>query len=299
MLTVLRRVDQRGAPTLALLIRQWSSAIFQYAIATLRAEQNPMPTLQGAIVRPTVTHRKPLSRALIQLLFRKLEVYGGERKTNIALRLMLLTFVRTIELRAARWDEIDFSRAEWRIPAERMKMREEHIVPLSRQATTLLRDLRRITGNQIFLFPNRRHADRCMSATTLNRALERMGFSGKGSVGFSSHGFRATASTILNETGFRSEIVERQLAHKDRNAVRASYNQASYLEERRTMMQQWADMIDHIASDKGEGEARTAPARLDADPMKRAANIIGNQLIAAMERRSGEIVPLKKPRRTG
>jgi integrase len=125
-----------------------------------------------------------------------------------------------------------------------MKMRELHIVPLSRQAVELLRELHTHTGGREMLFPNYRNPKTCMTATTLNRALERMGFNGKDTIGFSAHGFRATASTILNEIGFRPDVIERQLAHAERNKVRASYNQAEYMEERRAMMQQWADMLD-------------------------------------------------------
>ena len=124
---------------------------------------------------------------------------------------------------------------------------EPHIVPLSRQAFELLRELHTLTGGQRWLFPNHRRPATCMTATTLNRALERMGFNGKGSIGFAAHGFRATASTILNEAGYRPDVIERQLAHKERNKARASYNQAEYLAERRAMMQQWADMVDSMA----------------------------------------------------
>jgi integrase len=178
-----------------------------------------------------------------------LDGYPGQRTTVLALRLKLLTFVRTIELRAAEWSEIDLEAAEWRIPAERMKMREMHIVPLSRQAVALLRELHTLTGKQRWLFPNQRRPKTCMTGTTLNRALERMKFAGEDGIGFAAHGFRATASTLLNEAGFRSDVIERQLAHKERNKVRASYNQAEYLEERRAMMQQWADMTESMAKD--------------------------------------------------
>ena len=246
LLEILRRVEGRGAETVALLVRQWASAIFRYAVATLRADADPATALKGAIHRPKVEHRKPLSSDQIAAFVKALDTYGGYRTTIIALRLMLLTFVRTVELRAANWAEYDLDHAEWRIPAERMKMRESHIVPLSRQAVELLRELHTLTGGQRWLFPNYRRPKTCMTATTLNRALERMGFNGKDSIGFSAHGFRATASTILNETGFRSDVIERQLAHKERNKVRASYNQAEYLEERRAMMQQWAEMVDDI-----------------------------------------------------
>lgn len=244
LLEIVRRVEGRGAETVAMLIRQWASAIFRYAVATLRADSDPAGALKGAIHRPKVVHRKPLSRSQIAGFVTALDAYAGHQTTVIALRLMLLTFVRTIELREALWREIDFDRSEWRIPAERMKMREPHIVPLSWQAIELLRELHNLTGGRDTLFPNCRNPKTCMTGTTLNRALERMGFNGKGSIGFSAHGFRATASTLLNEIGFRSEVIERQLAHAERNKVRASYNQAEYLEERRAMMQEWADLIE-------------------------------------------------------
>jgi integrase len=138
-----------------------------------------------------------------------------------------------------------------------MKMRELHIVPLSRQAVELLLELRSLTGGRSFLFPNYRRPNSCMTATTLNRALERMGFNGKGSMGFSAHGFRSTASTILNELGYRPDVIERQLAHSERNKVRASYNQAEYLAERRAMMQEWADLTDEMA----EEESKVIPGR--------------------------------------
>ena len=239
-----RRVEGRGAKTVALLLRQWSSTIFRYAVATLRADSDPAAALKGAITRLKTKHRKPLTRADLPRFIKALDSYGGYRTTVIALRLMLLTFVRTVELRAAHWAEIDLDRAEWRIPAGRMKMRELHIVPLSRQAVELLLELRSLTGGRSFLFPNCRRPNSCMTATSLNRALERMGFNGKGSMGFSAHGFRSTASTILNELGYRPDVIERQLAHSERNKVRASYNQAEYLAERRAMMQEWADLTD-------------------------------------------------------
>jgi len=246
LLEIIRRVEKRGAATVALLVRQWCGAVFRYAVATLRADVDPAAALKGAIHRPKVEHNKPLSRADIPRFAKALEEYGGYRTTVIALRLMLLTFVRTVELRAASWEEFDLDRAEWRIPAERMKMREPHIVPLSKQAVELLKELQTYTGGRSYLFPNLRNPKTCMTATTLNRALERMGFNGKDSIGFSAHGFRATASTILNELGYRPDVIERQLAHAERNKVRASYNQGEYLAERILMMQSWADLIDEM-----------------------------------------------------
>jgi integrase len=247
VLEILRRVEGRGAETVALLVRQWVSAIFRYAVATLRADTDPAAALRGAIHRPKVVHSKPMTREQVADFVPALKDYAGRPTTVIAMRLMLLTFVRTVELRAAKWVEVDFDRAQWRVPAGRMKMRELHIVPLSRQAVELLHKLHTLTGGGEMLFPNIRTPGTCMSATTLNRALTRMGFNGKGTIDFSAHGFRATASTNMNEIGLRSDVIERQLAHAERNKTRASYNQAEYLEERRGMMQQWADMIDEMS----------------------------------------------------
>jgi integrase len=250
LLEVMRRLEARGAESIALMVRQLSSAIFRYAVATLRADTDPAAALIGAITRPKTRHSKPLGPADIARLVKALNSYGGYPTTVIALKLALLTFVRTVELRAALWSEIDFDRAEWRIPGARMKMREAHIVPLSRQAMALLRELHALTGGheQCWLFPNHRRPRTYMASATLNRALEYMGFSGKEGIGFSSHGFRATACTILNELGYRPDIIERQLAHQERNSVRASYNRAEYLAERRAMMQQWADYVDALAT---------------------------------------------------
>ena len=247
LLGIVKAIEERGAENVALQVRQWASAIFRYAVVTLRADADPAAALKGAIHRPRVKHHKPLARDQIKPLIKALDIYGGHPTTAIALRLLLFTFVRTVELRGALWEEIDLGRAEWRIPAERMKMRESHIVPLSRQAIELLRNLHLLTGWSKMLFPNCRNRHTCMSIATLNKALTYMGFNGKDTIGFSAQGFRATASTILNEAGFRPDVIERQLAHSERNQVRASYNQAQYLEERRTMMQQWADMVDGMS----------------------------------------------------
>ncbi len=172
-------------------------------MATLRADADPAAALKGAIHRPKVEHSKPLARKDIPEFLKALKSYGGYRTTTIAMRLLMLTFVRTVELRGAEWTEFDRDGAEWRIPAERMKMREPHIVPLSAQAVELLRELHTLTGGQRWLFPNYRRPKTCMTGTTLNRALERMGYGGK----FSGHGFRATASTMLNEMGYRSDLI--------------------------------------------------------------------------------------------
>ena len=242
ILELLKRVKERGAPTVAILIRQWCSAVFQYGVVTLRCESDPASALKGAIERPTVRHHKPLAKPKIRCFLKSLDSYGGYAPTKIALRLLLLTFVRPSELRQAKWIEFESDEELWRVPAVRMKMREEHLVPLSHQSIDLLNELKLHTGNREFLFPNNLRPNDCMTNTTLNRALERMGYGGQ----FSSHGFRATASTILNEEGYRPDIIERQLAHKERNSSRASYIQAQYLSERRDMMQEWADLLDGL-----------------------------------------------------
>lgn len=264
LLEIIRKVEKRGAQSIAVLIRQWSGQIFRYAASTLRADSDPSAPLRGAIKRAAVRHNPPLAKDEIPRFLNLLGSYGGYRGTVIALKLMLYTFVRTVELRKAEWTEFDLEAAEWRVPADRMKMKkamkagESHIVPLSRQALALLRELKTISGGQQFLFPNLRTPKTCMTATTINRALERMGYAGK----FSGHGFRSTASTLLHELGWSEKAIERQLAHAERNKVKAAYNHAEYLPERRKMMQAWADWIDELAKKaaekEGKGEAVTA-----------------------------------------
>lgn len=239
ILEILEKMEKRGAETAAIMMRQWISAIYRYAVSTLRADADPAAALKGAVKRPKVRHHPPLAQDEIPKFLEAVEKYGGFAATKHALRLLLLTFTRTIELRAAKWEEIDLENAEWRIPAERMKMREPHFVPLATQAVEELIELKQINGSSPWLFPNHRRPRECMTGTTINRALERMGYGGK----FSAHGFRSTASTVLNELGYRPDVIERQLAHTERNKVRASYNRAEYLDERRQMMQAWADYL--------------------------------------------------------
>ena len=246
VLSVLQATEQRGAVTMARLQRQWIGAVFRYAVSTLRADNDPSTALKGALIVPKVKHHRALQQSEICGFLQDLATYGGHRTTVIALQLLLLTFVRPGELRQAKWDEFDLEKGEWRIAAERMKMKETHIVPLSRQVIEFLQKLQLLTGSHAWLFPNVRRPRVCMTETTLNRALENMGYNGKGTIGFSAHGFRATASTLLNEFNFRPDVIERQLAHKERNQARASYNQALYLPERKEMMQSWADYLDSL-----------------------------------------------------
>lgn len=253
ILSIVKRVEKRGAETLAVLILQWVGAIFTYAGAHLLVDSNPVSVLAGAVTKPATVHRKPLTKTDIARLSKELAGYKGNLETIVAVKMLLLTFVRTVELRKAKWEEFDLDAARWVVPAERMKKREPHIVPLSTQAVSLLRQLHQLTGDnpQGYLFPNTRRPTGCMASTTINRALEYMGFAGKEcETNFSGHGFRATASTMLNEMGYRSEVIEMQLAHRERNKTRASYNQADYLAERVPMMQAWSDLMDSYADPK-------------------------------------------------
>lgn len=245
-----------GAPTIAINLKQWCSAVFRYAIVTGRLELNPIASIQTSdiVIRPKVKNNRPLKPEEIRNLLLVLNNYRGTRAVGIAIELLLMTFVRTGELRMATWDEFSLKDAVWTIPALRMKVKDvgDHIVPLSRQVLALLQELKENQGQHLikskvdWLFPNCRRSDDCMTATTVNRALESMGFNGKDSIGFSAHGFRGTASTLLNEMGFRYQAIEFQLAHKDKNRVAGAYNKAEYLKERTQMMQDWADYVDTL-----------------------------------------------------
>jgi integrase len=242
VLATIKRTERRGALEVASRVLQRINAIYRYAISTGRATYNPAADLVGSLKTRKVKHRAALSRADLPEFLKKLDVYDGHPITRLALKVMVLTFVRSNELRGARWDEFDFERAEWRIPAERMKMSTEHIVPLSRQAIAVIKELRPITGRYDLLFPNRNNLNKPMSQNTLIYAMYHMGYHSKATV----HGFRATASTILHELGFWPDVIERQLAHAERNSVRAAYHRSEYLEERRRMMQVWADYLDSL-----------------------------------------------------
>jgi len=242
ILTILKRMEKRGAEVLAIMTRQWCSNVFKYAVPNLLADTDPTFVLKGAIKRPKVKSNKHLIEEDIPAFLKALDNYSGQRSTIIAVKLLMLTFVRTVELRKAVWSEFDFEARLWKIPAERMKMREAHIIPLPDQAMKLLLELKGLTGNKQWLFPNTRQVKGCMCATTINRVLEYLGYSGL----LSAHGFRTTASTILNNMGHRPDVIERQLAHKDVNKIRAIYNRAEYIPERTVMLQQWADHLDGL-----------------------------------------------------
>lgn len=244
LLAVLRKIESRGTHEARQRAQQRTSAVFRYGIATGRCLRDPASDLRGAFTPPKATHHAALGQTDLPDFFQRLAKYDGEPTTKLALRLLALTFVRTAELRGAEWQEFDLDAAEWRIPAERMKMREAHIVPLSSQAVEVLRELESLTGKEQYVFPNKNNPAKCMSENTVLYALYRMGYHSRAT----GHGFRATASTILNEQGFNPDVIERQLAHVERNKVRAAYNRAMYLRERRNMMQHWANYLDAVAS---------------------------------------------------
>ncbi|MFL5241532.1 MAG: tyrosine-type recombinase/integrase [Gemmataceae bacterium] len=246
ILAVLRVIEKSGALDMAQRMMQTCGQLFRYAVTTGRAERNPVADLRGALKTPVRKHHAHLTADELPDFLEKLECYHGEVQTKLALQMLLLTFVRTTELRGAEWAEVNFDKAEWRIPAERMKMKDQHIVPLSRQAIEILRELQKHTGNRQYLFPNQHKPANYMSGNTMIYALYRMGYHSRAT----GHGFRATASTILNEHGFVPDVIERQLAHCERNKVRAAYNHAQYLPERRKMMQWWADYLEGIARKK-------------------------------------------------
>ncbi|MBL3529609.1 MAG: tyrosine-type recombinase/integrase [gamma proteobacterium endosymbiont of Lamellibrachia anaximandri] len=241
VLMTIRKIESRGALDVAKRQRARVPEIYRYAIQTGRAAINPAADLVGVIKSERVNHRPALGRENLGPFLRELDQFEQIKEvTRLALRLLILTFVRPGELRGGRWSEIDFERKEWRIPAERMKMRAEHIVPLSSQAEAILEQLKPLVGNSDYLFPSDRSRRAPMSENALSYVMKRMDYQGKATP----HGFRATASTILNETGFKPDVIERQLAHIERNKVRAAYNRAEYLQDRRKMMDWWGDFID-------------------------------------------------------
>jgi integrase len=245
LLAMAKKIEARGAVDIAKRALQTCNQILRHAVAHGQLARNP-----GADVKPSDAlkpRRKEnyarLDAKEVPMLLRKIEAYHGTPTTRLAMMLMALTFVRTGELIGARWREFDLEAAEWRIPAERMKMRTPHIVPLSTQALEVLATLHahRHTASDL-LFPGGRDHEKPMSNNTILMALERMGYKGR----MTGHGFRGIASTLLHELGHRHDVIELQLAHQQRNAVSAAYNHATYLKERRVLMQAWADQLDGL-----------------------------------------------------
>ncbi len=244
LLSALRRVEARGAIETAHRILQICGQVFRYGIATGRAERNLSADLVGALAPVKKKHHASITDPVeVGKLLRTINGYEGFFVTKCALQLAPLFFVRPGELRHAEWSEIDFEMSEWRIPAEKMKMREQHIVPLCTQAITILQELKAFTGEGKYVFPSIRSSKRPMSENTVLGALRRLGYTTDEMTG---HGFRSLASTLLNENGWNRDAIERQLAHAERNNIRAAYNYAEYLPERRKMMQWWADHLDNL-----------------------------------------------------
>lgn len=245
LVKALRKIESRDALDVAKKCRGWIGGIFKYALASGAIEINHATDLHvvAAPVRPRRAHAH-LPLAEVPAFLRALQGYRGEPQTAIAIRLHLLTGARPGELRGAPWTEFDLDGAVWRIPAERMKMDRPHVVPLPEQAVELLRELQALTGNGPLAFPSRDKRDRPMSENTLNTAIARIGYKGRQT----GHGFRHLVSTALNERGYNRDWIERQLSHGDEDGIRATYNGAQYLDQRRDMMQAWADELDSLAA---------------------------------------------------
>lgn len=245
LVALVRKVEKRGAFNVAGKVRQWLSQIFRYGLAKGSVESNPATDLDvvAAIAPRTKNHpHVPLSE--IPTLLGKLDAAKCDVMTRMAVRLLLLTGVRPGELRHAPWNEFDLESATWTIPAARMKARRPHIVPLPRQAVATLVELKEITGSYPIAFPGRNNRERPQSENTVNKALHQIGYEGRQT----GHGFRHLLSTELNSRGYNRDWIERQLAHGDQDEIRDTYNHAHYLDQRRQMMQAWADQIDALCA---------------------------------------------------
>lgn len=262
LLAVMRRMEKRGAHETAHRVLSSCGQVFRYAIATGRAERDISQDLRGALTPTKTKHLASITDPQeIGQLLRAIDDYEGTFVVKCALKLAPLVFVRPKELRMAEWSEFDIENAEWHIPADKMKAGQKHIVPLSRQALEVIEELRPLTGHGAaakYLFPSPRTLARPMSDNAVLGALRRMGYSKDEMTG---HGFRSMASTRLNEMGYNRDHIERQLAHSEGNSVRAAYNYADYLEQRKVMMQEWADYLDGL---KSNGEQKTSSGGRDA-----------------------------------
>lgn len=240
LLDVLRKVEKHGITETSHRLLQTCGVIFRYAVLTGRIQYNPIQDLKGALAPHTSKSHPTIEAREIPDFLRQLDAVETTGLNKLAIRLLMFTFVRQGELRQAKWEDVDITAKEWRLPAHTTKMRDLHIVPLAKQTIALFAALKRLTGDGDLLFPSqqrRRHA--IMSENTINHVLHKMGYKDK----LVGHGFRALASTTLNEMGFPPDVIERQLAHAERNKIRAAYNRAEYLPQRRDMMQKWADYL--------------------------------------------------------
>ena len=244
LLSVLRKIEARGAVDQAHRVRGICSLIFRYAIATGRAERDTAADLRGALKPRVVTPRAAITEpGAIGGLLRAIDDFTGTYTVKAGLQLLALTFLRPSEVRLGEWVEIDFKERLWRIPAKRMKMRLDHVVPLSSQAVEILTRLHEISGDGRLMFPGLRSPQKAISDAAFVAALRRMGYPKEE---MCAHGFRAMASTLLNEQGYSADVIEKQLAHNPREKIRGIYNRAEYMPERRRMMQEWSDYLDKL-----------------------------------------------------
>jgi integrase len=244
VLALVQRLEKRGTIETAHRLKMLCSRVFRYGIATGKIKYDPTIGLQGALTPLTVKHRATITESKkVGALLRAIQGFEGTFVVQCAVQITPYIFVRPGELRHAEWSEIDFEAAEWRIPAEKMKMGVIHIVPLSKQVVDILKELQPLTGSGKYVFPSIRNMHRPMSENTVNASLRRIGYDKKE---ICAHGFRAMASTMLHEQGWKSDVIERQLAHKEGNAIKGAYNHARHLPERKQMMQQWADYLDGL-----------------------------------------------------
>lgn len=249
ILEIMRRIEKRGAPTIAINVRMWISNIFRFAILTLRAKDDPAEHVKGAVTRGEVKHAVALTEKQLRFLLGQIPIYGGYRSTQLAIELLLFTMVRGVEMRRGRWEDVDFEAKVWRIPRQNMKRKRDHAVPLSSQAIRVLEELKMYSGGGELMVPGMKRPNKPIHHTTINTALTRMGFGGGA---FATHGFRATASTLMNEYGWREDAIERQLAHVPKDRTRGSYNHAKYMKERREMLQWWGDYVDSLRGQEAE-----------------------------------------------
>lgn len=253
ILDILKRADKNNGNSVSQEAKRTMSAIFQFAVATLRAETDPVYPVRKAIAANKTQHKEALTTIEIGELLKAVDGHGGNYQTQCAFKLMWLTLARPSEVVEAEWAEFDLEAAIWRIPAERMKKRKEHLIPLPHQAITLLKGMHTLSGTKKHLFPHRDDRTKPMVTASFRQMLYVLGWSGK----FSPHATRATGSTLLNEIGYSCDWIERQLAHVEQNGVRRTYNHADYFRDRAVMMQQWADLLEQWK----KGESNVIPIK--------------------------------------
>lgn len=250
ILDILQKAMDNNGPSVKDEAKRTMSSIFEFAVSNLMVDTDPVYPVRKALPTNKTQHKRPLNTEEIGELLRDLAGYERNFQVVSAFKMMWFTLSRPKEVVGMRWDEIDLEEALWRIPAERMKKRKEHLVPLPRQAVDVLEGIRNFTGHREHVFPHRDKRDEHMTDNTFRQALKNMGWSGR----YSPHATRTTGSTRLNEMGFPSDWIERQLAHTEPNSVRRTYNHANHLEDRKTMMQQWADMLSSLEKEEDSGK---------------------------------------------